>query len=68
MDRFDRGLKDPQSEKPMYMCDGCLGEIYPKEMVKVINHGEFITHDETDCILRCIATEWVSIEEALGLE
>lgn len=66
LERFPRGLTDAQDAEPLEQCQACGGEIYPGEDVYLVNGH--ILHNDWDCLLRYIAPETKTIEEALGLE
>ena len=66
LDRFAQGPPDPQEAKVKAYCEGCGGEIYKDEEVYVVE-GE-ILHAEWECLVKNIDPEFMTVEEALGVE
>ncbi len=66
LDRFAQGLPDPQDAEVMAYCEGCGREIYEGEDVYVVDG--VILHAEWDCLYQYIDPEFMTVEEALGLE
>jgi len=66
LDRFSQGLPDPQDAEVMANCEGCGGEIYEGEDVYVVDG--VILHAEWDCLYQYIDPEFMTVEEALGVE
>ena len=68
MDRFEQGLKDSQQEKVMAYCDGCGGEIYQREQVRMVFNDKCVTHDNDECVIMVSNGVYMIIEQFLGLE
>ncbi len=66
LDRFAQGLPDPQEAEPVAECAGCCTEIYPGEDVYRVN-GD-ILHADWECLYRYIDPDFMTVEEALGVE
>ncbi len=62
LDRFSQGLPDPAEERPMATCDRCRCEIYPGDMVYVVE-GDVLCGDA--CLVAAVGSEYLSIEEVL---
>ena len=65
LDRFAQGLPDPKGVPPLEQCQACGGEIYPGEDVYVLDDG-YILHADRDCLVKYVAPETKTIEQALG--
>lgn len=66
LDRFAQGIPDPQEAEVKAYCEGCGGEIYEGEDVYVVDG--VILHADWDCLYQYIDPEFMTIEEALGVE
>ena len=66
LDRFAQGLPNPAEARVMAYCEGCGGEIYPREDVYCVN-GDII-HAEWECLYHYIDPEFTTAEEALGVK
>lgn len=66
LDRFAQGSPDPQEAKVKAYCEGCGGEIYEGEDVYVVDG--VILHAERDCLYQYIDPDFMTVEEALGVE
>ena len=66
LDRFAQGSPDPQEAEVKAYCEGCGGEIYEGEDVYVVDG--VILHAEWDCLYQYIDPDFMTVEEALGVE
>jgi len=66
LDRFAQGPPDPQDADVLAYCEGCGGEIYEGEDVYVVDG--VILHAELDCLYQYIDPDFMTVEEALGVE
>ena len=66
LDRFAQGLPDPQEAEVKASCEACGGEIYEGEDVYYVNG--VILHADWDCLYQYIDPEFMTVEEALGVE
>lgn len=55
MDRFSRGLPDPQEARVVGECDGCGGEIYEGE--EIVEFEGFVLHRHSNCAEQFIVKE-----------
>ncbi len=66
LDRFAQGPPDPQDADVLAYCEGCGGEIYEGEDVYVVDG--VILHAEWECLVQYIDPDFMTVEEALGVE
>ena len=66
LDRFAQGPPDPQDADVLAYCEGCGGEIYEGEDVYVVDG--VILHAEWDCLYQYIDPDFMTVEEAFGVE
>lgn len=63
LDRFSRGLTDPQAAPVVVTCAACSGEIYEGELVYSIS-GDII---HPDCLAEHTGAVLMSVEDAAGV-